>query len=108
MARMHQPAQPTCGDERAVCPRRITVIGDIIAIGPPQTGDDRGERLVRAVFCVLAAAILASGCGSDDKPVPAKSEASSEQILKKDCADPKWREQNLGLWYSVCRQPLRW
>jgi len=56
----------------------------------------------------LAVAILASGCGSDDKPLPTQSDASSEQILKKDCADPKWRDQNLGLWYSVCRQPLRW
>jgi hypothetical protein len=63
---------------------------------------------VRAVFFVLAVAILASGCGSDDKPVSTANQTSSEQILKKDCADPKWREQNLGLWYSVCRQPLRW
>lgn len=62
---------------------------------------------MRAVFVVLAAAFLASGC-SDDQPAATASQASSEQILKKDCADPKWREQNLGLWYSVCRQPLRW
>jgi PBP1b-binding outer membrane lipoprotein LpoB len=62
---------------------------------------------LRVVLCVLAAAILLSGC-SDDTPISTKSEASSEEILKKDCADPKWKEQNLGLWYSVCRQPLRW
>ncbi len=63
---------------------------------------------MRAVFFVLAVAILATGCGSDDPPVAAASQASSEEILKRDCADPKWREKNLGLWYSVCRQPLRW
>jgi hypothetical protein len=63
---------------------------------------------VRAVFFVLAASVLASGCGSDDKPALPASKVSSEEILKRDCADPKWREQNLGLWYSVCRQPLRW
>ena len=63
---------------------------------------------MRAVFLVLAVAILASGCGSDDKPLSTQSDASSEQILKKDCADAKWKEQNLGLWYSVCRQPLHW
>jgi hypothetical protein len=69
--------------------------------------DDRGgEAQVRAVFVVLAAAILIGGC-SDDKPVTATSEAS-EEIVKKNCADPKWKEQNLGLWYSLCRQPLRW
>jgi hypothetical protein len=74
----------------------------------PQTAANRGERLVRAVFLVLAVGILASGCGSDEQPASTASQVSSEEILKKDCADPKWREQNLGLWYSVCRQPLRW
>ena len=65
---------------------------------------------MRAVLVALAVAILAGGCGSDDKPAlaPAASKATSEEILKRDCADPKWREQNLGLWYSVCRQPMRW
>lgn len=62
---------------------------------------------MRVVFCVLAAAILLGGC-SHDAPIATESQASSEEILKKDCADPKWKEQNLGLWYSVCRQPLRW
>jgi hypothetical protein len=65
---------------------------------------------VRAVFFVLAVSVLASACGSSDKPAStsAASQESSEEILKKNCADPKWKEQNLGLWYSVCRQPLRW
>ena len=63
--------------------------------------------MVRAVFLALAAAILLSGC-SHDKPASTMDEAASEETLKKNCADPKWKEQNLGLWYSVCRQPLRW
>jgi len=62
---------------------------------------------VRLVFCVLAASILLGGC-SHDTPAATESAASSEGTLKKDCADPKWKEQNLGLWYSVCRQSLRW
>jgi hypothetical protein len=62
---------------------------------------------VRAAFLVMAAAILISGCG-DDKPVASASKETPEEVLKKNCADPKWKEQNLGLWYSVCRQPLRW
>jgi hypothetical protein len=58
-------------------------------------------------FLVLAAMLLlTNGCGRD-KPVAATGEASAE-TLKKDCADPKWKEQNLGLWYSVCRKPLQW
>ena len=62
---------------------------------------------MRAVIVVLAAAILVGGC-SDDKSAATAGKASPEEILKRDCADPKWRDQNLGLWYSVCRQPLRW
>jgi hypothetical protein len=77
------------------------------ALATPQLGGDWGEWLVRAVFLVLAAAILLGACSSD-KPAPTASQESSEEILKKNCADPKWKEQNLGLWYSVCRQPLRW
>jgi hypothetical protein len=90
-----------------LCPRWLIGIGATLGRGTPQIGGDWGERLVRAVFFVLAVAILAAGC-SDDKPVADPSQASSEEILKKNCADPKWKEQNLGLWYSVCRQPLRW
>ena len=67
----------------------------------------RGERSVKAVFAALALVLLTAGCG-DDKPSTPASGVSSEEILKRNCADPAWREQNLGLWYSVCRQPLRW
>ncbi len=70
---------------------------------------DWGDRLVRAVLFGLAAAMLLTGCSGDKSASsPAASEANAEEILKKNCADPKWKEQNLGLWYSVCRQPLRW
>ena len=62
-----------------------------------------------AFLCLLAAtAILAAAC-SDDKPaITASSEASSDEILRRDCANPKWKQENLGLWYSVCRKPMRW
>ncbi len=65
-------------------------------------------RVLGSLLALGLLAGLASGC-SDDKPGTAAQQAvGSEAILKKDCADTKWREQNLGLWYSVCRQPLRW
>ena len=63
--------------------------------------------MVKAVFAALAVVLLTAGCG-DDKPKTSGSGLSSEEILKRNCADPAWREQNLGLWYSVCRQPMRW
>lgn len=68
-----------------------------------------GRVCVRAGLLVLClgAALLVSGCGSHGF-VPTKGDANSEEHLKHDCADAKWKEQNLGLWYSLCRQPLRW
>ena len=67
----------------------------------------QGEQLVKAVFAAVALMLLTAGCG-DDKPKTPESSVSSEELLKRNCADQAWREQNLGLWYSVCRQPLRW
>jgi hypothetical protein len=52
--------------------------------------------------------MVAAACSSDTAPVPPSDPTASAALLKKDCADPKWKEENLGLWYSVCRQPLRW
>jgi hypothetical protein len=55
---------------------------------------------------ILIATVLAACSGSSAAP-PADS-TESAAMVQKNCADPHWREQNLGLWYSVCRQPLRW
>jgi len=64
------------------------------------------EGLASRSFVALAAVLLINGCS------PAKSgitnDVTAEQNLKRDCANPTWREQNLGLWYSLCREPLRW
>jgi hypothetical protein len=57
---------------------------------------------------LLVIAIVVAACSSDTTPVPPSDPQASAALLKKDCEDPKWREENLGLWYSVCRQPLRW
>jgi hypothetical protein len=62
----------------------------------------------RAFLCALlvATTILAASC-SDDKPaITAQGEASSDAILRRDCASPQWKQENLGLWYSVCRKPV--
>jgi hypothetical protein len=53
--------------------------------------------------------MLALAACSDSSATPPPSDpTASAAIVKKDCSDPKWRDENLGLWYSVCRQPLRW
>ena len=73
---------------------------------------------MKSTLLALAVALPLGGCGwfghkDSDKPAeaapaPAGPVISSDEILQKDCSDPKWKEQNLGLWYSVCRQPMRW
>ena len=64
---------------------------------------------MRVLIVVCAAAVLAGGCSRNkDAPAAPASTLSSEEVLQRNCADPQWREQNLGLWYSVCRQPARW
>jgi hypothetical protein len=68
--------------------------------------------MVRVLLLVCMTAVLAGGCSLFNRDVPmapaAPGSLSSEEVLKRNCADPQWREENLGLWYSVCRQPARW
>jgi len=83
---------------------------------PPAAYDGTGQAKagdgVKAKAIAMAAMLLLAGCGwfgSDKPPPPVSGEtASSEEILKKNCSDPKWKEQNLGLWYSVCRPSIQW
>ena len=74
------------------------------------------EGQVRRAILILAVALPLTACGwfggHKDEDQTAKATAgptlSSDEVLKKDCNDPNWKQQNLGLWYSVCRQPMRW
>ena len=70
------------------------------------SGGGKGSTLLRVEIMAILAVALAA-CSSATAPPPADPQASAA-IVKKDCSDPKWQEENLGLWYSVCRQPLRW
>jgi len=67
---------------------------------------------VRRTLLVMIVMLPLCGCGwfghSDPPPPPGGPTTSSDQILQKDCADEQWKQQNLGLWYSVCRQPMKW
>jgi hypothetical protein len=67
-----------------------------------------------ALPSALSLVLALGGCGwfgSKDKDETAAAPAStlpSDEVLKRDCADENWKQQNLGLWYSVCRQPMKW
>ncbi len=69
---------------------------------------------MRGTFLILAVALPLTGCGwfghkgSDDQTATTAKGPSSDEVLSKDCGDPAWKQQNLGLWYSVCRQPMKW
>jgi hypothetical protein len=75
-------------------------------------GQVRGTFVILAVALPLAACSWFGGGHKDDQAAKANANAgppiSSDEILKRDCADDNWKQQNLGLWYSVCRQPMRW
>jgi hypothetical protein len=80
--------------------------------GAHRSGGCRGKT-VRVAFLLGALALLLGACGwfghkDDQSAAAAQSQAQSTEILKKDCGDEQWKQANLGLWYSVCRQPMRW
>ena len=52
-------------------------------------------------------AVLLSACSNSTSVAPADT-TKSAAMVQKNCADPHWKDQNLGLWYSVCRTPMRW
>ncbi|HEY1259124.1 MAG TPA: hypothetical protein VGF34_07725 [Stellaceae bacterium] len=62
---------------------------------------------MRLTLALLAAVFLAA-CSDSTTPVAPASATESAAMVAKNCADPHWRDENLGLWYSVCRKPLRW
>ena len=46
--------------------------------------------------------LLLSGCGYGNGIDAAQDQLEAAQ-QQKNCADPKWKEAHLGIWYSVCR-----
>jgi hypothetical protein len=61
------------------------------------------EEIMKYLGLAAAAlAVLLSACsaGNGINPEEDQKEAIQQQ---KNCADPKWKEDHLGIWYSVCR-----
>jgi hypothetical protein len=92
-----------------------TVSDDAVALGLQsrsqvprirQPDKSQGGALVRPA--ILAVVIVALAACSSSAPPPPSDPTAEAAILKKDCSDPHWRDENLGLWYSVCRPSLRW
>ena len=64
------------------------------------------ETSMKLAVLVLLAIVL--GACSDSTPVAPASATESAETVRKNCADPQWKDKNLGLWYSVCRQSVDW
>lgn len=70
----------------------------------------RSLREMWVTAAILAGLGLALAACSDSHPPPPSpaDNVASAKVVRHDCSDPSWRKQNLGLWYSVCRPPMRW
>lgn len=71
--------------------------------GHKGTPERRGQRTMRTRLALAALLALLAACGSRSSginPVADQREAAEQQ---KQCADPKWKEAHLGIWYTVCR-----
>jgi hypothetical protein len=75
---------------------------------PVSTHGGAPMRLAIRISAALLPACFLVACSDSSTPVAPPSATLSAEMVEKNCNDPHWREQNLGLWYSVCRQPLRW
>ncbi len=56
------------------------------------------------ILVIMAAALAACSSSPPAKPGPTELAA----MVRKQCNDPHWRQENLGLWYSICPAPMRW
>jgi len=55
---------------------------------------------------VILLALLCAGCSSASTALPSDAPNHDQQTelrREQDCANPKWKAANLGLWYNVCR-----
>jgi len=52
---------------------------------------------------LLGVALMLAACGGHGNAIDPQRDQKEAVQQAKDCADPKWKEEHLGVWYSVCR-----
>jgi hypothetical protein len=67
-----------------------------------KAGQSPDREWIMKYLGLAALAVLLSACsaGNGINPEEDQKEAIQQQ---KNCADPKWKEDHLGVWYNVCR-----
>lgn len=58
-------------------------------------------RSIAFVVLMLAAPLLAA-CGDAPPSEMQYHDQRTELRREQDCANPKWKAANLGLWYNIC------
>jgi hypothetical protein len=67
------------------------------------------RRRAGGALALLAIAPLLGGCGSSEPShYSAAADARTELRRERDCANPKWKAANPGLYYNLCpNDPFR-
>lgn len=92
---------PAIADGRMGSTRYVSICSrylDLLSI-TGRRGNETGVVALLAVFLTAC---------SDSTPVAPANATELAAMVEKNCADPQWKDKNLGLWYSVCRQPMHW
>lgn len=55
------------------------------------------------LLAALALGSLLSACGPTMPGSNPKNDLKTEARREQDCANPKWKAANLGLWYNLCQ-----
>jgi hypothetical protein len=103
---VEQPAPAKSGGRSAPLRRLRNWIAASYARATRKSSWGASVQFVPLGVLVLLA-IFVAGC-SDSAPVAPASNTLSAEMVEKNCADPQWKDKNLGLWYSVCRRPISW
>jgi hypothetical protein len=62
----------------------------------------RSGKVVWLGLLMLTALGGLSGCSKDSVADNPQHDVRTEARREQDCADPKWKAANLGLWYNIC------
>jgi hypothetical protein len=59
-------------------------------------------RLTPAAALILAPLLCGCSHSESHAATTVSHDTRTELRREQDCADPKWKAANLGLWYNVC------